>query len=452
MGIAMAALMPHPPIIIPEVGKRNVETVSRTQKAMRDLAGRINAISPEVLVMITPHGPVFRDRVAVLDAERFEGDLGAFGASSVRFSYSGDRALARAIYEEASARGVKVVRLSSDLDHGVMVPLYYLREAGIRCPLALLTFALLPVPRLYTLGQAIESAVTKLGRCAVLIASGDLSHRLTPDAPAGFDPVGKVFDAQIVDAIKKGNFEGILSADQDLVERAGECGYRPLVMLLGALSNLGRIKTEVLSYEGPFGVGYAVASFEIEGQGQKHGGDCTGSRCDASPTSAMTRLAKEALEAYVRERRVIEPPDPLPPEMRGRAGVFVSLKMEGELRGCIGTYRPVTENIATEIIRNAIEAGTMDPRFPPVSKGELEKLVYSVDVLTEPEPVHDIEELDPKRYGVIVKKGYATGLLLPDLEGVDTVEKQLEIAKMKAGINPKDTRVNIYKFEVKRYH
>lgn len=448
MSITMAALMPHPPIVVPEVGKRNVETVSRTQRGMRDLARRVSDKSPEVLVMITPHGPVFRDAVAVLDGEDFEGDLGAFGADSVRFSYRGDGDLAQAIYEEASVSGVKMVKVSSDLDHGAMVPLYYLREAGVRCSIVLLTIALLPVARLYALGQAIERAVSKLDRRAVLIASGDLSHRLTPDAPAGFDPSGKVFDDKIVDAIRKGDFEGILSMDQHLIERAGECGYRPLVMLLGALSNLGRVETEVLSYEGPFGVGYAVASFEAEEHREETGG---GDSTDG-PTSPLARLAKEALEAYVREQRVIEPPHPLTSEMKGRAGVFVSLKMEGNLRGCIGTYRPTTQNIATEIIRNAIQAGTMDPRFPPISEEELDRLVYSVDVLTEPEPVRDIRELDPKRYGVIVRKGHAAGLLLPDLEGVDTVERQLEIAKMKAGINPRDTKVDIYKFEVKRYH
>jgi len=163
----------------------------------------------------------------------------------------------------------------------------------------------------------------------------------------------------------------------------------------------------------------------------------------------LVELARRAIEVYVRERRVIEPPSKLPPELSRRAGVFVSIKKDGMLRGCIGTYLPTKENLAAEIIANAVKAATEDPRFPPVRPEELPRLKVSVDVLSPPEPCTEAD-LDPKRYGVIVEKGWRLGLLLPDLEGVDTVEEQLRIAKMKAGIPP-DEPCKIYRFTVERH-
>lgn len=163
----------------------------------------------------------------------------------------------------------------------------------------------------------------------------------------------------------------------------------------------------------------------------------------------LVKLAKEAVENYVRHRKVVRPTE-LTAEMRGRAGVFVSLKKRGELRGCIGTFLPTRENIAEEIVANAISSAVHDPRFYPVTPDELDELEYSVDVLSEPEPVSDMSQLDPKKYGLIVECGYRRGLLLPDLEGVDTVEEQMRICRAKAGIDPEEP-VKLYRFTVKRY-
>lgn len=163
------------------------------------------------------------------------------------------------------------------------------------------------------------------------------------------------------------------------------------------------------------------------------------------------KLAKSAVEEYVRHGKVLSLPKELPPEMQKRAAVFVSLKKSGQLRGCIGTVEPREKNICLEIINNAIAACSRDKRFNPVSEDELDEISYSVDVLSEPERISSISELDPKKYGVIVIKGFKKGLLLPDLEGVDSVDEQLRIAKMKAGIDPDDTDVEILRFTVVRY-
>ncbi len=163
----------------------------------------------------------------------------------------------------------------------------------------------------------------------------------------------------------------------------------------------------------------------------------------------LVQLARQAVETYVRTGKVIRPAE-LTPEMKKRAGVFVTLKKHGQLRGCIGTFEPMEANIAEEIVRNGISSAVADPRFPPVQPSELDELEYSVDVLTPPEPVADKSQLDPKKYGLIVKSGFRRGLLLPDLEGVDDVETQIDICRQKAGIMRSEP-IEMFRFQVKRY-
>jgi AmmeMemoRadiSam system protein A len=163
----------------------------------------------------------------------------------------------------------------------------------------------------------------------------------------------------------------------------------------------------------------------------------------------LVNLAKKAVEAYVKQGKILKPVK-LTPEMKEHAGAFVSIHEGEKLRGCIGTAEPYWGNVAEEIIHNAISSAVRDPRFPPILPGELKYLSYSVDVLTSPEPIESEDKLDAKRYGVIVQAGIRQGLLLPDLEGVDTAEQQLEICRLKAGIAP-DEPVKLYRFEVKRY-
>lgn len=166
----------------------------------------------------------------------------------------------------------------------------------------------------------------------------------------------------------------------------------------------------------------------------------------------LVQLAKDTIETYVRHGKTVQPPKERTPEMEKQAGTFVSIHKHGMLRGCIGTIEPTQANVAQEVIQNAISAATQDPRFPPIVPEELADLDVKVDVLGEPEPVGGLEELDPRRYGVIVKsaRDWRRGLLLPDLEGVDTVEYQVDIARRKAGIWP-DEPIELYRFEVVRY-
>lgn len=170
---------------------------------------------------------------------------------------------------------------------------------------------------------------------------------------------------------------------------------------------------------------------------------------ESLPMHPVVRLAKEAVELFVRDGAVLKP-EAASPELQARAGVFVSLHKRGDLRGCIGTFEPTRKNVAEEIVANAISSATHDPRFSPVRPNELVDLDYSVDILTRPEPVDGVDQLDARLYGVIVEAGWRRGLLLPDLEGVDTAEQQIEICRMKAGIGAGEP-VRLYRFEVKRY-
>jgi AmmeMemoRadiSam system protein A len=309
----------------------------------------------------------------------------------------------------------------------------------------------------YHLGRCINETAEKLDRRIVFVASGDLSHKLKEDGPYGYAEEGVEFDKEITKAMKEGDFLKFLELDPDFCEKAAECGLRSFIILAGALS--GReVIPDFLSYEGPFGVGYAVCEFKLgEEAPDRHFDEIFTKKQKElarelqKNEDAYVHLARYSLETYVMTGKVAKLPENLPEEMtKRRAGVFVSLKKHGSLRGCIGTISPVTGSIAEEILRNAVSSGEEDPRFPPVSKTELDELVYSVDVLGEPEPVKSMEELDVKRYGVIVTSGRKRGLLLPNLEGVDTVPQQISIAKKKAGIYDNEA-FTMERFEVVRH-
>ncbi|MEG6586947.1 AmmeMemoRadiSam system protein A [Dendrosporobacter sp. 1207_IL3150] len=166
--------------------------------------------------------------------------------------------------------------------------------------------------------------------------------------------------------------------------------------------------------------------------------------------STPVELARKSLTYYLEKNKLMPTPDNLSEELKRQAGVFVSFKSNGELRGCIGTFQPTQPSVAEEIINNAVAAGTQDPRFWPIEVEEIPKLNISVDLLESPEHINSISELDPQKYGVIVRCGRRSGLLLPMLEGVDTANEQVEIAMQKAGIRPGE-EIELFRFTVTRY-
>ncbi len=279
------------------------------------------------------------------------------------------------------------------------------------------------------IGQGIAQAVKESGREVVIMASSDMTHYEPQDS-------AQHKDTQAIEAILELNEDELLKRVEEL--NISMCGYAPTVSLIAAARELGATGAELVKYQ--------------------TSGDTTGDYAAVvgyagiiiTAMSPLVRLAKETVETYTRTGRVLETPKELTPEMKAKAGVFASIHKLGELRGCIGTFEPQEANVAEEIIANAIRAATRDPRFPPVDADELKELDYSVDVLTKPELIKDESQLDPKKYGVIVECGYRKGLLLPDLAGVDSVERQIEICCLKGGITP-DEPLKLYRFQVKRY-
>lgn len=468
MGIVFGGITPHPPIILSEIGGKETVKAQETVNGMERFAEVLQEKQPDVLIMITPHGVVFSDVLGVTKEPLLEGSFKNFGVPRLRYRRENDLGLVDSILQGSQAAGIPVAgmdekfahlyRVDISLDHGILVPLYFIDKAGINVPVVPVSIGMLPYEELYSFGMVLREAAERSGKRVAIIASGDMSHRLTKDAPAGYSPHGAVFDAKMQEAVHGKDVRMLLEMDRGVIEGAGECGLRPVIILFGALDGWDFAST-VLSYQGPFGVGYMVATLLPTNQDPsrrfKEGLFAAREqkiRERREKESPFVALARKSLETYVKEGKRIGVPENLPPEMQDRAGVFVSLKMHGQLRGCIGTFLPTKENIAREIIENAIQAGTQDPRFSPVEEEELPQLTYSVDILSTPEPVKSLDELDPQRYGVIVRKGHLSGLLLPNLEGVDTVEEQLQITKRKAGISPNDDKVEIQRFEVKRYY
>ena len=461
MSMLGAIITPHPPVLLPEVGGGREREIAATDRAMRTAAETVAAWQPDVIIVSSPHTILYRDYFHIAPGDGAVGDMSRFGAPEVRIQASYDTLLREEIIRRAEAEGLHAGTLGQrdpELDHGVLIPLYYLRKAGVRCPIVRMGLSGFSPLDHYRLGKCVQDAVNALGRRAVFLASGDLSHKLKADGPYGYAPEGPQFDDAVTRTMASGDFLEFLTIDPALCERAAECGMRSFQVMAGALDGLA-VEPQLLSHEGTFGVGYAIALFPVTGRNDSrcYEKDYLLAKNDRLATrkaneDPWVKLARRSLETYVKtSQRLTSLPEDLPTEMTTQqAGAFVSLHKNGQLRGCIGTIAPTCENLAWEIVQNAISACSRDPRFSPVRPNELDELEYSVDVLGAPEPVDSPAALDPKTYGVIVSCGGRRGLLLPDLDGVDSVEAQLSIALQKGGIRENEP-YKIERFKVVRH-
>lgn len=457
-------LMPHPPIIIPGIGKGEEEKISSTSYACNKIGEEIGKLKPETIVIITPHGTMFSDAIAILHGDRISGDLSQFGCNSMKTEAVIDREFNEKLSLNCHAEGIPAATVDSELlrrynhdfklDHGSVVPLYFINKYYNNYNLVHITYSPLGNMTLYKFGMKIEKTAKEIGRKIVIIASGDLSHALKEEGPYTFSHYGEKFDKGLLKYLEKGDINSLFNMDSTMIKESAECGLNSINILLGSLE--GReFKGEVLSYEGPFGVGYGVMKFKSEEKEssalkvlEKINEEKLKKKLNSS--NPYTSLVRESLNYYFTKGSKIKDISKLDSELLNKKhGVFVSLKKFGALRGCIGTIYPATNSVAEEIIRNSIEAATKDPRFPAVNIEELYDIDISVDVLLDAFP-SSVEELDPKKYGVIVTSGNKRGLLLPDLEGIDTPSEQLSIACSKAGIDVNE-EYEIEKFEVIRY-
>lgn len=455
--LVFAGIAPHPPIMVPEVGREAAAEVRGSIEAMREFTERLVKSGAETVVLVSPHAPLeARAFVAYKDAQLY-GDFANFRAPEARVEAELDEEMLNAISRAASEQGYEVTGIRGyDLDHGTAVPLYFLQRNGWRGRVVALGYSFLSNEDHLRFGSCIKRAADEAGKAVAFVASGDLSHRLKPEAPAGYYPQAYLFDQEVTEAIRAAQPERIINIDPDLRKMAGECGYRSMLVAFGVAENATQ-DYEVLHYEAPFGVGYMVAQIAREPLPAKDKASEDKASVESGTTeqqggAELLALARRAIETFVREGHVIETPSSSDPALNQRAACFVSIKtFERDLRGCIGTIEPVKETLAEELISNAVSSATRDPRFPPVRPEELSHLCYSVDVLSTPETVN-FEELDPKIYGVIVEdeSGRRRGLLLPDLQGVETARQQVDIAARKAGIAP-GTPLKFSRFRVERF-
>lgn len=429
-----SALMPHPPVLIPEVGRGRENEAIKTLNGIRELTSELR--KPDLLFVLSPHQPYSPSALFVNTAISYHGSFSMFGVSNVKINAVSSREDAKTLCSYLSKSDIPIYAESFENlteDQGSMVPFYFLNQLWGELPEIIIASPIgLSPEKAFEMGKALRNFQTD--RTCALLASGDLSHRLTEDAPAGYEPeYAPKFEAAIEEALKNNSPHYIYELDERIIRRAGECGLRSVMAMLG-LSSGNEIK--IFSHEWPFGVGYCTALCELS---QKQ--------------PAPVQLARETV------KRLLEN-SPLPENgneivnssmWQEHKSCFVSIKTKnGELRGCIGTLSPVHESLDKEIIANAVSASTRDPRFPPMKKFELDNVIFSVDVLSEAERIKNITQLNPKIYGVIVSKGYRRGVLLPDLEGVDTAEQQVEIAAMKAGLHSLDD-ITLERFTVTRY-
>ena len=460
MSLMAAYMVPHPPMIVPEVGRGGERQIERTRDAYLRVAEEIAQLKPETVIISSPHAVMYADYFHLSPGRHAEGSFARFQAPQVQFEETYDEELVREIVNEAEKAHLPAGTLGErepELDHGTMVPLYFIRKKYDGFRLVRLGLSGLPLEEHYRLGQAIRRAVEKTGRRTVFIGSGDLSHKLQTYGPYGFAKEGPEYDRRIMDVCSRAAFGELFDFDESFCDRAAECGHRSFVILAGTLDGMA-VEATALSHEDVTGVGYGICTFYpkaedanrhfLDKREQAEEKRVAAKRAACDP---WVQLAWQTVEAYVTTRRMPDMPQRLPRELTDtRAGAFVSIHAKGRLRGCIGTIAPTRKCLAEEIMHNAVSAAVHDPRVDPIRPDELRWLEISVDVLGEPEDIDSEDALDVRRYGVIVSRDHRRGLLLPDLDGVDTVEQQIAIARKKAGIRAGE-KVQLQRFEVIRH-
>lgn len=451
-------ISPHAPVIIPEIGSKDTVLCASTCDSMRKMAAEIAELNPDRIVIITPHGPLFSDALAANYSDELRGDFSGFMHDGIGLRAKNDMAFIDKLAVLAGKRDIVLAKLDealseaygfdASLDHGISVPLYFIDEqykqkypdvASFNYKLVAITYGLLGVDKLYDFGKAIREGIESSDKKTVFIASGDLSHCLANSAPYQYSEHGMAFDEMLMETLKNRNVFRFLTYPIRERELAQTCAYQSVAIMFG-LFDKSMFDARIYSYAAPFGVGYLVASLdEIDGisppmlpkliehkksklQRQRESED------------DLIRLARDTIEYYViNERRPFwDRGDYDIPNIS--AACFISLKSEGNLRACLGTIYPSKSDLFQEIVGNAVSVCTDDDRFEDIDESELEDLSVSVDVISTPEIINGIIDLDPKIYGIVVETGDRRGVLLPDIDGINTPSEQIKIALNKAQI------------------
>ncbi|OJV62668.1 MAG: hypothetical protein BGO41_15730 [Clostridiales bacterium 38-18] len=480
MALLKGYLMPHAPAFIDSIGEDQLHQVSSTRSAMYKVAEEIAQLRPDVIIVISPHGPIFSDAIAIYDQNTYFGNFKAFGEYNLNYHFEKDTTFINSFkafnkseqgdFYCLNERQFKEFNTPEALDHGVLVPLHFISQRYNDFKLVAMSYGTFSYYRLMKNGELLSDFISQTNKRVVVIASGDMSHALKDSGPYAFHEDGRKFDQEMQKQLQANKPYEVFKLPRDIIENAKECGLRAYALLMGML-NLYKLNTVMYSYEAPFGVGYLVASLEILNESkvdeverlsefykQRHA-ELRKNEDDLVTFTrrvieAYTITGKRPIVSFKDDRITIN--DLVVRSNRFKQmsqierGCFVSLNIEGSLRGCIGTIAATEQNVIYEIAKNAVSACSKDSRFSPVTIDELDSIEVKVDILSELNPVLNINQLNPRSYGIVVRKGYMQGLLLPNLDGINTVEQQLEIASSKGGFTVDEIEEILY-FSVDRY-
>ncbi len=454
MPLHTAFIVPHPPIVVPEVGQDNAQIVQTTIDNYHAIAKKIADINPRTLIITTPHQIAYADYFHLKASDKAYGNFASFGAPNINIKISTDAALIAALSKTFKKYDFPAGTLGNEhsgLDHGVTVPLYFIQQYLKDIPVVIISLSNLSRVHHYQLGQMIQEVTEELQDDIVFLASGDFSHKLKDDGPYGYAQEGEIFDDKLVSALKKGDFLEMLKVDEPLTQKAAECGLKSFIIMAGALDGY-QVNPTFYSYEKPFGVGYGMFAFEPQERSPDRQLLDTYQawlkKTTKPPKHPYVKLAKEALETYVKTQEILK--KDLVNDQDSVPGIFVSLYHSNQLRGCIGTVDQTQTSLSKSIIKYAVEAGIHDPRFASVSKDELPFIEYRVDLLSASVPIENLDDQNVEKHGLIVENKDKSAVLLPDIEGIDDPQTQHNMVLKKAGIKPEES-YKMYRFTVHRY-
>ena len=464
MSIVSSYILPHSQILIPEIGQGKEEKASSTIAAMKTVAKRIASDEPDTIIIITSHSNAYVDYFHISPEATASGDFSAYGVDGPSFSISYDTELVSKITDVCTRNNISGGTEGNDepsLDHGTTVPLYYIQpELKKDCKFVRVSTSGFSLYKHYLFGKCIQEACNELNRRVVVIASGDSSHRLKEDGPLGYSKDAATFDSVLATAFDKANFLGFFAFTPQEIENAVECILRSSVIMAGTL-NGKNTENDFLCHESPYGIGMCVCCYKVTNPDSNDISDVRefdkilvekikeGLESNEI-TDSYVKLAKKAVETFVLKGRTIttdEIKDEIDADMlENKRGVFVTIKIGKLTRGCMGTFTSTTPNVAEEIIFNAVQACTNDPRFIPIELEELDSLSYNVDILGDFEHITNLNQINPRKHGMFVSYGQKTGIILPNIEDVNTSEQQLKIVLERSGISSSD-KYNMYRFK-----
>ena len=376
MAIVGAFMVPHPPMIVPAVGRGSEKQIEKTIAAYERVADEIAALKPETIIISSPHSVMYADYFHISPGVKATGSFAEFGAPQVKFEVNYDAELVNLLANKAMYTGFPAGCLGEkrkELDHGTMVPLWFITKKYPDFKLVRTGLSGYDLLKHYEYGIMIKEAVSELDRRVVYVASGDLSHKLQEYGPYGFAEEGPEYDRRIMDVCSNARFGELFDFDENFCNKAAECGHKSFVIMAGALDGTAVTATQY-SHEDVTGVGYGICSFIPKGTDEgrhfldlKLAGEEIALEEKKARSDVYVKLARASAEYYVNNKKVMKVPEWVPEELLStKAGAFVSIHKFGALRGCIGTILPTKNSLAEEIIRNAVSAVSEDNRFDPV--------------------------------------------------------------------------------------